>query len=590
MSLSGAAITSNYRQCLELALHLLSLKQQQRGFSPDKNYSDQLELAQSAIADENIVKLIQSEPFDEKKYGPTLRSALDETRRLLFPEVRKKHFSSVEQGNLDAFLLVSSPADNPGRDQKAIPDADALLRSLNQNCSPACYAYLKNKLLPQTGDWQSALQRLIDISGANSLKNKFRIIEEKTALLRRLYPDGKINPVGKIDGRDHLSNTQIIDCYKAVYCGIERRFPPGFLSKGKHKRAAIMIHYLLDHILHEDPEKLLTSIDATFFIRNHLQNVYRLFNYSANRVLRNAYPRRIPVWFSSRTPKKYWADKKNRVAAVRWLVEKRLNLEPQECRKAGVNREQFASNGLSFMFNTYYNSVSKALSEAYPELLPWELGSVPLEFWDDDNAAEAIRWLIAKKGWVVDNLPALVRQGTLNRKSFTEFGLATLFEKKFSRNLYAAFSHAYPGRFQPWEFGNVSRAFWHDRKNIFRASRWIARNEGIAEGEITEAVRRKRLNFKILKKYSIGAVLRRLSGGRIDFLFTPYFVEEHVQFVREQKLTRKLRALIRAEKNQRGLSYLLLYGIFAPAVKHVSDDYAGRYARMLRRIERRRLD
>ena len=64
--------------------------------------------------------------------------------------------------------------------------------------------------------------------------------------------------------------------------------------------------------------------------------------------------------------------------------------------KANINRNDFASNGLSFLFNKYYNSVSAALAEAYPEKFPWEFGNIQLSFWTDENSKQAIHWQIGR--------------------------------------------------------------------------------------------------------------------------------------------------------------------------------------------------
>jgi hypothetical protein len=182
----------------------------------------------------------------------------------------------------------------------------------------------------------------------------------------------------------------------------------------------------------------------------------------------------------------------------------------------------------------------------------------------------------------------LVSEKTLTRKTFSQFGLATLFEKKFNKNIYQAINMAYPEQFEPWEFGKVSSFYWSDNKNLLRASYWIANKEGVENHKIPWAIRTGKLTLKSLKKYSVGAALKKISRGKLEHLFAPLIWKEHAQYLDEQRIMNKLQSLIRQEKHRKHLGFYLLYGFFAPNVHLVSDTYVDHYERMIKRIKRRR--
>ncbi len=584
--LPAEKISQNYSACYELTADLLKADYQKRGFRADGANPEFIDLCQSVIGHPTVVLLLQRQVFLETDFSPVLIAAIDDVKRSLFPHVRKKRFTSIDA--VEAELFFEPPA-TFATDEPAFPqNSGDLIERLRSRLLPESLQYFDQRLLPQFPGWANVLQNwLTSVSkrGASSMA-QFSDIEEKLRLLRRFYPDGNIIFTDCYDGSKNLDHSQIVHAFLNVYLGVERSFPPNFLQRDGEKRAAIMVRFLIEEILEARPEKILAEKDETFFIRHKLQNVYRFFNYSANRVFGNAFPEIIQPWLHSRSAAQYWEDAQHRTAAIRWLAESRLGISPDEFYRRPLSKDDFARNGLSYMFNQYYNSVSKALAAAYPHLQPWEIGNVSFDFWNEKTAADAIRWLIAKNGWQADELPEKVRTKAFTRKTFSEFGLATLFEKKFSKNIYRAVSAAYPNRFQPWEFGKVSSAHWQKTANIFDASRWIAAKEGLKENEIAPAIRRRRFTFAHLMQYSIGGALKKRSGGNLERIFAPIFWREHRTFLSEHKLLRKISLLKNSERRD-NLWQLLLYGVFYHEIQRVGEQNIKRYDRIARRIRRR---
>lgn len=584
MLLSASQVSKNYSECYRLTASLLKQKFLRRGFDADPGHPEFIELCQSVIGHENVVLLLQTKNFIPADYQPVLEKAIDEVKRIFFPDICKKRFISLDTLESDSLAYQEEWATDP--EPVAFPEEKEMAERLRKILSVESFEYFKNHLLPRLTDLDYSLQYLLQSPRLNADASSSAKIEKKIRLLRQFYPDGNIVFIGTVDGLGDLSDQQIIHIFLNMYLGLERAFPVNFLQRDGINRSALLVRFLIENILNTRPETILEQKDETFFIRHKLQNVYRFFNYSANRVLRNAYPALIPPWLHSRSSARYWEEPQKRIEAIRWLVEQRLKLPVETLYKCPLSKDQFARHGLSYMFNQYYNSVSRALSEAYPHLEPWEIGKVPFEYWNEENTIRALRWMVERKGWQVDELPAKVRSREFNRKTFSEFGLATLFEKKFAKNIYRAISSAYPGRFEPWELGKVPSEYWTSPQNIYNASKWIAEQEGIEEHEIIPAIRRKRLTATVLSKYSIGAALKKICRGSIETIFAPFFWREQRFFLQEHKLLRKISILKNSERKT-NLLHFLLYGLFHYDVHENSLQNIRRYDRIAHRIQRR---
>lgn len=586
MQLSREEISKNYFETLKLASKLVNQTRREKGYSAALSPAMVTELAQTAAGSETIVKLIQTELFSPIIYEPQLLDAIDQCKKQLFPDVKKRRFISLSQTGMEITSEDTLESDE-------IPvfqienTASRIVHTLKSNLSTEDFNYI-NQVLQNKSINLSMLLRALNINSEYSYKPDFKFITQKISLLRKFYPSGIIFDSSNINVSKNLNQSIIINCYRNVYLGIDNTFPLFFLQRNAQKRALVLVRYLIEKILAIDPREVLENEDETFFIRHKLQNVYRLFNYSSNRALGNAYPEIIHPWLSSRTSDNFWEKEANRIQAIQWLVEEKLQISPKNIYAHSITRKDFADNGLSYMFNQYYNSVSKALNETYPQLNLWEIGPVSIQYWHDKNAIKAVNWLIQKNRWNISDLPKLVSEKKLNRKTFSQYGLATLFEKKFNKNIYQAINLAYPRKFEPWEFGKVSSSYWKDRKNVQRASCWFAEHEGIEEQKIPGAIRTGRLSIKSLKKYSFGNALKKICSGNLEQLFASSIWKEHAQFLDEKRIMNKIQSLIRKEKQHKNLRYYLLYGFFTPNMELVSNTYVEQYERMVKRIKRRR--
>lgn len=584
MTLSPEQLSGNYQACYQLTAELLVHKMNGRGYHPDPLHPEFTDLVQSVLGHEPVAQLIQHTEFSRRRYQPQLLRSIDQVKKELFPDLGKHRFTR---------LLPGQPApmepgdDEPTEDTSSFqPNEKIILHFLRRHLPEADYDYFRHTLLPNLPGGLAVLRKNFSDFAHFKRKANIQSAAQKIKLFRRFFPNGVLPDWQKLNTKSRLGEQDITNLYLLIYLEIESKFPPHFLRKNGRRRAAILTRFLIENLLNTTPEAILREKDELFFVRHKLQNVYRYFHYSTNRVLGNAYPEVIPPWLHSRTKSNYWDEEKNRIAAIRWLVEKRFGYRPGAIYRMPLNKKSFAENGLSYMFNRYYNSVPRALRAAYPDLQPWESGNTPSSYWTPEHAAAAVRWLVNKKGWLPEELPHKVREKKFTRKTFSEHGLATLFEKKFHKNIYQAVNTAWPNRFKPWQFGKVPTDYWTDEQNIYDASKWIAEREGYTGQEIVSAIRNRELTFKIFSKYSIGRILRKISRGQIEKMFTPLFWAEHLNFLQEQKLLRKIKQQ-KTTLRKTNFLYLLLYGFFFHTVLQSSTALDARYERIARRIKRR---
>ncbi len=572
----------NYHRCCCYVQQLLSQSQGQQGYKFSPGHPEFRELCQTVVGDPEVVQRLRETVFTPDGFHSLIHEAIKKWQKMLLPDSRKRQFCSLDRHP----AILSHPAADDFSESISPGDAapPEICTELRQGIPHDLHDYLdilRKKYPAMLPNTFSRRGRAISFSG-----EEIEQIAAKLRLLKRFYPDGQVQWFSGRDGQERFDEQQIRKIYVNIFLGLEKNYPAHFLQRDADKRAAVMVRFLILELLNKSPRDILHSADEDFFYRYHLQNVYRYFNYSVNRVMANAFPAEIVPWEGSRSEANYWADQSNRIAAIHWLVERRLARSADTLYMEPLTRDDFTRNGLSYLFNSYYNSVRKALCEAYPNRAPYELGKVPYSYWTEETAAAAIRWMAAKKGWEVSELPRQVRSKALNRKTFSEFGLATLFEKRFSKNIYQAINAAWPGRFQPWELGKVPSAYWRNQEHVYQASEWIALQEGISPEQIPAQIRQGKFNFNRLQKYSIGKALRSWCAGSMERIFAPWFWKEHREFLQEHKLLRKIKRLERSQKKN-SLLALLLYGWFYRDVQIGSAQNINQYHRIARRIRQR---
>lgn len=282
------------------------------------------------------------------------------------------------------------------------------------------------------------------------------------------------------------------------------------------------VRFLVDEVLRVDPRDVL-GVD---FRNNGLEGLLVThFNNRSYDAISSAYSSLgIKPWETKRTPYGFFEEKQNRIAAVKWLVEEKLQIKPAE-----IDNKDF-SPGLYGMFLKYYNcSPYAAISEAYPEVKPWEMKNSPLNIFESaDTRIEATRWLVTKLG---------KKPEELTRDDFISNRLWNLISRYYSDSPYRAVSEAYPElNMKPWQMKRIPRGFFDSLENRIEATRWLAEQSGKKPTEID------RPDFKA---HGLGAFLKnRYGNSHYTALREASLISE------EEERTMRRRAMERAQQNR----------------------------------------
>jgi len=168
------------------------------------------------------------------------------------------------------------------------------------------------------------------------------------------------------------------------------------------------------------------------FESNRLRGLLPYYSGSPHKAVSEAFPEfDIKPWEMIVTPRGFYEEKENRVAAVKWLVKK-LDKDLRN-----VTQEDFHSNRLGGLLNAHYSdSPYEAVSKAFPKLKikPWEMKETPNRFYKKkENRVKAVKWL-------VENLDKDPRDITVEDFYFNRLG--GLLSHQYSNSPYKALLEA----------------------------------------------------------------------------------------------------------------------------------------------------
>ncbi len=590
MNLSSHEISHNYYLGYQLALEIL--KQKHDSYGTMLANSDSVDLAQSVFGCERMVQLIQTEKFDRQIYSRIIQEEIDQLGRELFPDVGKRRFVSLDKLH-DAYHVEFEQTDEP-----AAPDSLSQFEILD---------YLKNKLSPERFEY---LQRIFESQKSTDreflwnekiyqlLDRSLEYLESNIDRMRKLYPNGIPFQQEQIDVRHDLTDSEIIGCYKNVYLGIYNKFPMNFLSRDTLRRCAVLTRYAVETILQKKPLEVLKEMTASELSQIGLTGVVRHFNYSVNRLIRNAYPNILMPWEQAHVEDGFWNDENNRRMAIQWLIEEKLGIPKSgiaaALRDDRVTKKTFVDHGLSYLFVQHYKSVSRCVGFAYPELMPWELGSVPNSFWQGEegrkNIIRAVRWMVRQLNLTPFEIPARIKDRTITRETFSRYGLSTVFERIFKKNMFHIFDTAYPGHFEIWEIGKVPAEYWDNMLNAYRASLWISRKEGYDEKAIKRAIDSKWLRKETFSKYGLAPMLKKCFDNDVAKAFLPYILPERKDseaLMHDVLLLYLLEKQARHVRSGNAIVRVLQRFFYRPLLTSVEKGQLRAYDRIRKRIKRR---
>lgn len=185
--------------------------------------------------------------------------------------------------------------------------------------------------------------------------------------------------------------------------------------------------------------------------------------------------------------------------SFRYLILELLKWEREDfCRN--INMKTIQKYRLNGAFSGLYErNIYPFVTASFPEweIKPWELekSRVPKNYWNEETAREAVRWLIEEKlnwnkGQVERNLSASI---------FEKYNLGGLLQLMFQRSPYLAVSNAYPD--QDWSMKKELRGYrltneetekireMHDSGEY--SQRYIAKEFGLSPANVCLIVNNK---------------------------------------------------------------------------------------------------
>ena len=191
--------------------------------------------------------------------------------------------------------------------------------------------------------------------------------------------------------------------YFAIENAYPGKFKPWEFSKVPKnfwnlKTASEATIWLIEEKLKWSDDDVRRNLSKNTFKENSLGGMlFILFNNSPYFAIENAYPGKFKPWEFSKVPKNFWNLKTASEATI-WLIEEKLKWSDDDI-KLKLSSNIFEKNSLGGMLFILFNgSPYLAIENAYPgKFKPWELPSVPRNFWNMETAKKATIWLIEEK-------------------------------------------------------------------------------------------------------------------------------------------------------------------------------------------------
>ncbi len=256
------------------------------------------------------------------------------------------------------------------------------------------------------------------------------------------------------------TDASIINVYEKVLNGDLKHFPPyTWENRNSLYYAKVLTKYLFEKKLVWTLDDIKQKFSVKIISDYKLSGMKKALFKSFFEIIDNAYPNQILPWELHSTPKGFWKSDKNRMKALKWLFEGKMNGDLDVIKK-NLSKETFKNYGLEGLLKLFNFSPYNALNFYYPnKVKPWELKYVPKNFWEsDEHKKEALNWLFHEKlNWSCEDI-----EHKLNRNVFHEYKLDALFFDYFKGSPYFAAKFLYPDK----EFKDLlKRKKKHGKKN-----------------------------------------------------------------------------------------------------------------------------
>ena len=416
-------------------------------------------------------------------------------------------------------------------------------------------------------------------------------INERLNRIRLAFPNG-IDLEFNIINNSGLNKKNILLIARYVYAGIIKSFPPLFFHQEAEKKIKYIIEEFRIKIFKLDLNSFFNQ-KIELLIQANLNGIARYCNYSWNRLIQIVYPKHVKPWQLGKVEQGYWDNLENRKNAVNWLIEDYYNIKPENIyvliKQKILSRDNFGETGLSYLYNTYYNSMLKAISEGYPHLEIWKIGIYQKGYWKSEQAMElsvkAFLWLLEQEEISEEKLIEAVHQKRLNREVFSKYNLLTMFDYCYKKNLGQLIESTFPNRYESWELGNIPSEYWSDKENREKAINYFIKEKKLDKKQIDTLLKEKNFPVKLFKESKLSHFFKKFFNYNPSKIFFDLLKGNRMQKVENERILQKLK---REQNLYREFTLIekILYGFNLPLVREFERRKKERTDRLLKKRKR----
>lgn len=168
-----------------------------------------------------------------------------------------------------------------------------------------------------------------------------------------------------------------------------------------------------------------------------------------------------------RFPDGYWEgeDKFDRAnIIIRYLILEHLKCGEEEAFQYASNESMQKYKLMGLIGVCYRGKVITAFLNAFPNIKPWTLDKKPANYWNNERAICATKWLIEEVlQWNRENIINRMRSDV-----FREYGLQWMLYEIYGGSPTKAVIACYPGKFKTSDFKTVPRDHYLMESNIVK--------------------------------------------------------------------------------------------------------------------------
>ncbi len=208
-----------------------------------------------------------------------------------------------------------------------------------------------------------------------------------------------------------------------------------------------------------------TINDLKFVLSRNLLIKYNLFslqrrrfNSSIYNILIYIFKEELNPWElkNIKVPSHYFCDTNNRNRAINWLINKLNIIERKDLLK--ITGNDFYNNGLSGLFQTYYNSsVYMFITENFKHLniKEWEMDYVPTKFFKNkETRIKSIKEFVELR---FNNTKEILNELSLTYLLYNYPKFARVLIIYYKCNIFNMFNDVYPNIFKPEDFNKIAK-------------------------------------------------------------------------------------------------------------------------------------